>query len=284
MKEFRADLHCHTTCSDGTVAPDALIQLACDLNLQGLSITDHDTITAYKKAVPIAQAKNILLLSGLEISAIHLQTSVHILAYSFSLTSSTIQDFCQQHQERRRQRNQEILSLLDAKGMPLSLEDFPTYLSTPQSQYSLCRPHIASAMKKRGYVKSIQQAFQDYIGEGKPCYVPNNTFSVEKTIEIVHQANGLAIIAHPHLIEKVEILKDLLDMNFDGIEGYYARFPNKVHERWCKIGIRKGWLITGGSDFHGMNKPHLSLGCSWVNEETFTILYQRFQLNQGFSI
>jgi predicted metal-dependent phosphoesterase TrpH len=93
MNVFRADLHCHTTSSDGTVSPVDIIQLACDLNLQGLSITDHDTIAAYEEAVPAAKAKNLPLISGLELSAIHRQTSIHILAYSFPLDSPLIHEF-----------------------------------------------------------------------------------------------------------------------------------------------------------------------------------------------
>lgn len=281
MNDFRADLHCHTTCSDGTFSPTEIIQLACDLGLQGLSITDHDTIAAYEEAVPFAKAKQLPLISGLELSAMHGQTSVHILAYSFSLSSANLQDFCQQHQHRREVRNRAILDLLASHGMPLSWEDFPEERLSPQLKHSMGRPHIALAMMKKGYVNSIQQAFHNYIGEGKPCFVPSTAFSVEETLERIHRANGLAVIAHPHLIENVRIVRDLLEMKFDGIEGYYARFPLSEHERWLKIGARKGWMITGGSDFHGTIKPNIPLGCSWVNEETFSLLLQHFQSNQS---
>lgn len=277
MNDFRADLHCHTTCSDGTVSPHDIIQLACDSGLQGLSITDHDTIAAYKEAFSTAQVKNLPLISGVELSASHRQTSVHILAYSFSLPSSDMEEFCQKHQKRRELRNLAILDLLAKKGMPLAIEDF----IFSQHHHSIGRPHIALAMMQKGYVHSIQQAFHDYIGEGKACYVPGTAFSVEETLEVIHKVNGLAVIAHPHLIEQIGIVRDLLEMNFDGIEGYYARFPPTAHERWLKISARKGWIITGGSDFHGTIKPNLSLGSSWVNAETFTILQQHFQRNQS---
>lgn len=279
MNDFRADLHCHTTCSDGTVEPQAIIQLACDLGLQGLSITDHDTIEAYKQALPAAAAKNLPLISGIEFSAVHRHTSIHVLGYSFTLDSPHLQEFCQRHHQRRELRNRAILKLLTFHEMPLSEED----VFSLSSQHSIGRPHIAWAMVQKGYVSSIQKAFQEYIGEGKPCYVPGQTFSVEETLEMIHQAQGLAIIAHPHLIENSGILKELLHMPFDGIEGYYARFPRQAHERWLKIGANKNWIITGGSDFHGEIKPNLPLGSSWVNEETFQILYQHFKRNQESS-
>lgn len=279
LEGFRADLHCHTTYSDGTVKPLDIIQMACDLGLQGLSFTDHDTIEAYQEAIPLAQAKKLSLISGIEFSAVHRQVSVHILAYSFPLSSSFIQQLCQRHQQRRNQRNRAIIDLLASQGMPLSPEDFPPNLFSLEAHHTIGRPHIALAMIKRGYVNTLQQAFHEYIGEGKLCYSPGESFSVEETLDIIHQAKGLAIIAHPHLINHVKILKDLLEMNFDGIEGYYARFPRQAHERWVKIGARKGWIITGGSDFHGDLKPNLPLGSSWVNEDTFTILQQHFQNN-----
>lgn len=280
MNNFRADLHCHTTCSDGTLQPHEVVQLACDLGLQGLSITDHDTIEAYKHAIPAAAAKQLPLICGVEFSAVHRHMSVHILAYSFRLASLVLQEFCQRHHQRRILRNRAILNLLAAHGMPLTPEDFPDSLFATLSQHSIGRPHLAWAMVQKGYVSSIQQAFQQYIGEGKPCYAPGQSFSVEETLDVIHQAQGLAIIAHPHLIEKVGLLKDLLEMPFNGLEGYYGRFPLQANERWLKIGARKDWIITGGSDFHGEIKPNLPLGSSWVNEETFQTLYQHFKRNQ----
>jgi len=277
MLEFRADLHCHSTCSDGTLTPEEIIQLACDLGLGALSITDHDTLTAYREALPAAQARDLPLISGIELSAVHLQTSIHVLAYSFSLSSPKMHHFCQRHHERREVRNRAMLHLLASNGMPLSAEELEQEAAPSRS---VGRPHIALAMVKKGYVPSIQQAFHHYIGEGKPCYAPGLLFSIEETLEVIHAAKGLAILAHPHLIQKTSVLKDLLQMNFDGIEGYYARFPLSRNKRWLKIAAHKHWLITGGSDFHGKMKPQLPLGSSWVNEETFNILQQHFQRNQ----
>jgi 3',5'-nucleoside bisphosphate phosphatase len=274
---FRADLHCHTTCSDGTVTPTDIITLAIESHLSGLSITDHDTVDAYQEALPIAKQNQFPLVSGVEFSAMHKETSVHILAYSFSLQSEMIQNLCLKHKQRRIERNHLIIERLGKAGMPLQNEDICELESDFHS--SVGRPHIAAAMVKRGYVESIQQAFNLYLGEGKPCYAAGRSFSVEETVDIIHQAKGLAVIAHPHLIENVKTLRDLLDMEFDGIEGYYARFPPQAHERWIKIGKRKEWIITGGSDFHGQIKPNLPLGCSWIGKETFSILLEHFKKN-----
>jgi predicted metal-dependent phosphoesterase TrpH len=277
MNDFRADLHCHSTCSDGTLSPVEIIELARSIDLKGLSITDHDTIDAYEQVEAIAKEYNFPLISGVEFSAALGKKSVHMLAYSFSLQSKAIHDFCLRHKQRRSERNQMIIDLLAAQGMPLKAEDVRELFSNFHS--SIGRPHIALAMIKNGYVSSIQQAFSLYIGEGKPCFAPGKVFSVEETLDVIHQANGIAVIAHPHLIDDVKIVKDLLTMNFDGIEAYYGRFPAAVHERWLKIANRKNWLITGGSDFHGTIKPNLPLGSSWVGEESFSILQERYLSN-----
>ena len=121
-------------------------------------------------------------------------------------------------------------------------------------------------MLEKGAVSSIQEAFDRFIGEGKPCFEPGESVTPEETIQIIQNAGGKAFIAHPHLVRKGSVLNALLSMPFDGIECYYGRFHN--HEkRWLTVAERNGLLVSGGSDFHGTVKPHTELGCSWVPEE-----------------
>lgn len=270
MTPFRADLHTHTTCSDGTYSPIELVELAVASGLSGLSITDHDTIAAYAEAVPAALKNNILLLPGVEFSAAHQNETVHILGYGFNLNSPDIQSLCNKHQERRTKRLQAILELLHKKRMPLDPSDLASVTSGHPA--SIGRPHIALAMVAKGYVSSFQQAFDLYIGEGACCYIRDPLFSVEETIATLHQGGGVAVIAHPHLIKNPRLLEQLLLFNFDGIEGYYGNFSLLDNQRWLKIAHQKKWLLTGGSDFHGKIKPTLPLGRSWVNRERFDLL------------
>jgi predicted metal-dependent phosphoesterase TrpH len=135
-------------------------------------------------------------------------------------------------------------------------------------------------MVKKGFVESVPEAFYNYIGEDKPCYVRGDSFPVEEAINTIHQANGFAIIAHPHLIKESNLIQSLLKMNFDGLEGYYARLSQAQNERWIKIANKKNWMITGGSDFHGDIKPGNPLGGSWVREETFQVLRNRLKENE----
>lgn len=281
MKEFRADLHCHSTCSDGTKSPVELVDLAIKTGLSGLSITDHDSIEAYHTALPYAQEKGLEMISGVEFSSVHGKVSIHLLAYAFSISHPVIAEFCQKHNIRRENRNRDILKRLVAHGMPITedevLEAIPPELSA--SHRTIGRPHIALAMIKKGYVGTVNEAFKKYLGENQSCFAPGESFTTEETLNIIHKANGLAVIAHPHLINHDKTLNELLEMGFDGIECYYARFPHHHNKRWLKIAEKKGLLITGGSDFHGEIKPDIPLGSSWVNEELFRKLQTHYKQN-----
>lgn len=280
MNPFRADLHCHSTCSDGTLTPNELISLAKIIGLNALSITDHDTIEAYSAAIPLCHELGIELLTGVEFSATHDDISVHILGYGFDLDNSDIAALCKKHAERRYHRNQAILNLLAKHGMPITEGELAAASGHDVENiqhHTIGRPHIAMAMVKKGYVENVQAAFKKYLIEGKLCYAQGMTFSVEETIDVIHRAKGLAVIAHPHLLKSSKLLKRLLEMEFDGIECYYGNFPLKDHKRWLKIAANKGWLITGGSDFHGEIKPHSPLGCSWIDETLFRNLLNKLQ-------
>lgn len=275
MTDFRADLHCHSTCSDGTSSPSELVDLAKELNLKGLSITDHDTIAAYPAVLDYAQKNGIKMIPGVEFSSNHKGESVHILSYSYRMNDPEILKLTQRHIDRRRNRNLEILRLLEKHEMPIGLQ-------IDHTDHTIGRPHIAQAMVDKGYVDSIQEAFTKYIGDGKPCHARGAPISVEETLDIIHRAGGLAIIAHPHLIKSHRIIDALLQLPFDGIECHYARFLPRDEKPWIKIADKKGWLKTGGSDFHGTVKPGNPFGSSWVGEETFDILEKHY-LNHGTS-
>ncbi len=273
MSEFRADMHCHTTCSDGSFTPEEVVKTARAARLQGLSITDHDTIDAYAEAIPHAHEHGVKLISGVEFSTFHAGSSVHVLAYAFDLENESINALCQSHKESRRKRLLTMGKKLADQGHVLDLDKI---LLEPGS---FGRPHLAQAMVEKGIVSNIKQAFNEYLGDGKSCFVPSNTISTTDTIDIIHKANGFAIIAHPHLIKDQNVLLDILKMDFDGLEAYYARFSARQEEVWVKIGTQRKWIITGGSDFHGAMKPTIPLGSSWVEEDTFNLLHERYQQN-----
>lgn len=273
MIEFRADLHCHTTCSDGSATPQEVVKLALEIGLQGLSITDHDTIEAYEVLEKDNKKIDLKLLSGIEFSTIHRGSSVHVLAYAFDLKNVEINNLCKSLKTNRVGRMEEMIHLLKKQGIVIDEKELFNNKNT------IGRPHLAEALVKQKYAKSIQDAFNLFLGDGKCCFVPSNSMSTEETIEIIKRAKGFSIIAHPHIIKNPSTLTDILNMDFDGIEAYYARFSSQHEKTWIEIAKKKDWIMTGGSDYHGKMKPNNALGCSWVDAETFNRLYARYEEN-----
>lgn len=262
MKEFRADLHIHSSCSDGTETPSQILDLAILAGLCGLSITDHDTIQAYTPEFwKEAQEKKIELLMGVEISSEWQGLTVHILAYSFDLS---LQSFIHQVQERRKERNIRILEKLKKRGIQID----ETELSVDSLQI-VGRSHIAAAMVKKKAVSSMQEAFEQYLKDDGCCYAPGGKFAPHEVIQAIHESNGFAILAHPHFLKRGHFLREILALSWDGFECYYGVLPKGQEVPWVKMAQDRNLIITGGSDYHGKNRSYLPIGCSWVNEETF---------------
>lgn len=266
QNEFRADIHCHSNCSDGTDPPLKLIELAKMAGLQGLSVTDHDTIDAYTPEFFAEAARlEIQILTGVEISSELEGIPVHILGYGYDHTSQSLQTFLVEMQNRRTLRNRAILKNLAQKNMPIEEKELEVF----GLHRTIGRPHIAQLMVKKGYVTNLREAFEFYLKEGASCYAPGIKFGPREVINEVHQAKGKAVLAHPHFYKKGSFLRKLLDLPFDGIECYYAKLAKALEMPWLKIAKERGLIATGGSDYHGDLKPHITLGCSWVSLHVF---------------
>ncbi len=269
MMKYRADLHCHTVKSDGTYTPIELLKLAKKKHFSGISMTDHDTLDAYTlETIIFAKKIGMDLFTGVEFSTTYFGISVHVLGYGVKKTAKIL-SFCKALQERRKKRNQVILEKLAQHQMPILEKD----LKEIQKEKMIGRPHIALAMVKKRYVKTIQEAFERFIGDQKSCFAQEYGFTSEETIDVIHASEGKAFIAHPYLIEKKGILKAILKLPFDGIECYYSRLPYEIEKKWLILAQEKGLLISGGSDFHGSIKPHVPLGCSWVDKEKVDAIF-----------
>lgn len=264
--EFKADMHCHTYCSDGELSPMELLLKAKADGLQGLSITDHDTVEAYTEELQeAAKTLGIILCPGVEFSCQLGLESVHILGYAFDLNSIDLNNLCKKHKERRNQRNSRILKKLRSYQIVIELEE----LESRFPHGVIGRPHIALMMIEKGHVITIKEAFQRYLGEGRCCFDPGPVFTIDETLDVIHKAGGKAFLAHPQLIKRRKILKEVLKKDLDGIECYYGLFPRSESVRWIAITEEKQWLVSGGSDFHGHIKPYNRLGSSFVDRDTF---------------
>ncbi len=274
---FRADLHCHTNYSDGSDDPITLLKKAKEVGLSGLSITDHDCIDAYTDEVlAFAQSLEIRILPGIEISSSLYGNTVHILGYGFDLKSSSLLDVIGKTQEKRRERNRLILEKLSQKKKPISekeLWDFVGQKTGRVAHQVIGRPHIAALMIEKGYVSSFQEAFDLYLKDRACCYVAGFRLTPLEVVQAIHQARGRAVLAHPHFIKEKRILRDLLVFPFDGIECYYGTLDKHLEKPWLDLAKKKGWLPTGGSDYHGLIRPNVALGASWVSLDIFESLF-----------
>jgi len=260
------DLHIHSTASDGTLSPAEILKLAQKLKLRAIAITDHDTIDGSKEALQAGIPPSVKFLTGVEISAssppsISHAGSFHILGYSIRLDDPQLNKTLAVLQQARKNRNPQIVERLNSMGFEFSLKDVAKEIGDGQ----LGRPHIARYLIKKGFVKSIDEAFNKYLAQGKPAYVDKYRVDCERAIEIILDAGGIPVLAHPILLnfdqnETNDLLALLKDMGLKGIEAYYPENSPDMTAFYIELAQRYGLLKTGGTDFHGSLKPDIQMG------------------------
>ncbi len=276
------DLHIHSTASDGTFSPAEILALAQDLNLAAIAITDHDTINGSKEALGIGVPPSLKFLTGVEISAspppsFPYSGSLHILGYSIKIDNPLLNKTLATLQEARKNRNPGIIDRLNSMGVAVSMDELLNEVGGGQ----LGRPHIARLMVKKGYVESIKEAFDKYLGKGKPAYVDKYRIDCSRAIEVILDAGGIPVIAHPYLlnpgnIEEIEeFVITLKAMGLKGIEVYYPEHSQDNISKLEDIANRHGLLMTGGTDFHGSLKPEIKMGSGKGDFLVPYILYEK---------
>jgi 3',5'-nucleoside bisphosphate phosphatase len=245
------DLHSHTTASDGQLSPAELVALARQIGLTTLGITDHDTTDGVEPAHEAA-GDTLVIIPGVELSAEDEAGDVHTLGYFIDIHNKTFQEKLEWFRAGRYYRGQEIVKKLAALGMLLDW----SRIEAIADGGSIGRPHIARAMLEAGYVKSIQDAFDKYIDNDGPAYVARSRLSPEEAVEMIHEAGGAAVLAHPGLLDDYEtMIERLVPVGLDGVEVVYPKHSNEVELRTRLLANRHGLIVTGGSDFHGLNLP-----------------------------
>ncbi|MDL1964359.1 MAG: PHP domain-containing protein, partial [Deltaproteobacteria bacterium] len=275
------DLHIHSTASDGSFSPAEILALAQELKLGAIAITDHDTVNGSKEALSIGIPSSLKFLTGVEISAspppsFSYSASLHILGYSINVDDPLLNKTLAIVQEARKTRNPGIVARLNSMGVALSMDELLNEAGGGQ----LGRPHIAKLMVKKGYVGSIKEAFDKYLGKGKPAYLDKYRIDCSKAIEVILGAGGIPVIAHPYLLNpgNVADLEDFIiilkKMGLKGIEVYYPEHSPHVTSQFEDMANRHELLITGGTDFHGSLKPKLKMGSGTGNFFVPYILYE----------
>jgi predicted metal-dependent phosphoesterase TrpH len=264
---LRIDLHIHSTASDGSLTPADIIDHAQKLNLAAIAITDHDSVDGSKEALQIGIPPSLHFLTGVEISAAHPpffpgSGSFHILGYAIHLDNRGLNQALSKLQDARKNRNPEILKRLNKLGFRISLEEVNQEVEKGQ----LGRPHIAYAMVKKGFVASINEAFDKYLGTARPAYVDKDRIECEQAINLIRAAGGVPVLAHPALLniendQKLDaLLQNLIKIGLAGIEVYYPGHSPQQIQQYTELAGKYGLLITGGTDFHGSITPEIKMG------------------------
>ena len=259
------DLHVHSNSSDGTLSPEEVVLYAKSKGLSAIALTDHDTVSGVEEAVKKGEAIGLTVVPGIEFSADYNGKEVHMLGYFMDYKNPELLEKLNYLVESRTKRNVQILDKLASLGMPLTFEDLGEGYG-PDTV--LTRAHFAAALLKKGYIKTRDQAFNKYIGAGKPAYVARERFTTTQCIDMIHNAGGLAVLAHPKLYgfsnsEVTQVIKDLASKGLDGVECIYATHTQNETAHLLQVCKNLNLLPTGGSDFHGDNKPNLDLGSGY---------------------
>lgn len=259
------DLHSHTTESDGTYTPAELIEAAASAGLEALAITDHDTFAGYEAAAGLAKGAGVELICGIELStklAASKRKTVHLLAYFLDgPPSRAFRGWLERMQEARRDRNRRLSAKLKSMGMEVSLEEVEAL-----GRNMAGRPHFAQIMLAKGYVPSYRAAFDLYLDESAAAYVDREEPAVEDAIARVQQSGGISSLAHPVRLGEPDyeaqerVVARLAEAGLDAIEAFHSDHSNGDTEHYLSMARKYGLKVTGGSDFHGANKPGVRLG------------------------
>jgi predicted metal-dependent phosphoesterase TrpH len=251
-------LHCHTTASDGNLAPEQLVARAAGLGIEVLAITDHDTLEGLPAARDEALRWDITVVPGVEISTISGREEIHLLGYFVEPGHPELEALLARTREARRERAREMLARLARLGLPVEWEQV---VNAAGGNGSIGRPHVAATLLEAGHVSSWDEAFDLWIGRGCPAYVERYKLSPEEAIQLVSRSGGLTVLAHPYIYNRHGERKSALDLKrwlprlkaagLVGIEVYYSNYPRRASRQLLSLAVRHDLLITGGSDFHG---------------------------------
>lgn len=260
------DLHVHSTCSDGTLSPTELVDYAIQKGLSAFALTDHDcvegldTILSYAKSLPNAPE----IIPGIELSTDENGQEVHMVGLFIDHHNPEFNQYLQEFIASRTTRNKKMCLLLQEHGMNITYEE----LEAEFPGAVLTRAHYAKLLLKHGYVKSIKEAFERFLGDHCPCYVSREKITPVMAIDLIKKAGGLAILAHPILYHMSDarldaLVQKLKEAGLTGIEAIYSTYSPAEERQIRKLAAKYDLLLSGGSDFHGENKPGLDLGTGY---------------------
>ncbi len=248
----KADLHIHTTASDGNSTPTEIVKLASEQKLDVISITDHDSIAGLEEAMDAAEKLGIEVIPGTEITASYEKREAHLLAYGFETDNPNFQKLMMGHRKARVDRGKWILDKLSREGLDLDIDE----VRAEANGSNIGRPHIAAVLISKGYVASFKEAFIRYLSNQQLGVIPSDYLSLDEVIETVKAAGGATVIAHPGQMYSEKELEELVDAGIDGIEVVHPSHNYELQKKMESFADRHNLLSTGGSDFHGQSQEY----------------------------
>ncbi len=254
---MKIDLHIHTTYSDGAFSPEQVVDTALENNLDVIALTDHDNILSHKIANDYVKEKGYKLeiIPGVEINTIYKGYEVHILGYFMDTDNPDFVKLLKEQQQARINQTTKIVELLNKKaGIRVKFDDIKALVAPGGS---IGRPHIARAITSAGGVANVMEAYSKYINDSSPVYVTRKTVSPHDAVEIIYDAGGIPVFAHPIDVDISEkLIKELTGFGLRGIEAYHRKHSPAVVEYFSTLAEKYGLIITGGSDFHAPSVNH----------------------------
>lgn len=251
-----ADLHLHTSFSDGTYSPEELTGHAQRHGFACIALTDHDTVEGCARTAAACQAAGIEFLPASELTAEFRGTELHIIGYCIDPEHVRLLSEMHRFQEVRQNRVREMVERLNKINVPLREEQVLAIANCN----SPGRPHVARALIQAKVVENLDEAFERFLKKGRPAWVPKFKVSADDAIALIHEAGGLAVMAHPGLVHHDSMIPELVEAGLDGIECYHTKHPTTTVEHYLEVAEAHGLLVTGGSDCHGMNKGQPLIG------------------------
>ena len=251
-----ADLHLHSRHSDGTFTPEEIVERGRRAGLGALALTDHDTVEGCEAMKQECAKAGMEFVIGTELTSEHNGNELHILAYFVDPTNERLLREIAKFQTVRQDRIREMVVRINAQGVPLKAEDVFALANCK----SPGRPHVARALVRHGQCRTLDEAFDRFLKKGRPAWVPKSKMSAVEAIELIHQAGGLAVMAHPGLNRTDESIPDLAAAGLDGIECFHTKHPPATSRHYVALAEKHKLLITGGSDCHGLSKGKPLIG------------------------
>ncbi len=255
------DLHCHSTASDGSLTPAALVREGRTQQLKAIAITDHDTVEGAAEALAEAAKQGFELVPGIEISADVSSGTMHILGYYVDHTATKLLAALRRLQDARETRNHQIVKRLRAMDMEITYDD----LLRVSEDGQVGRPHFAQVLVEKGIVRTPQEAFDMYLKKGRPAYVDKFRFDPIEAVQLIREAGGTPVLAHPSSLRKSsegleETISRLQRAGLDGLEVFYSEHTPEQTRYYQNLCNKFGLLATGGTDYHGSYKPDIAMG------------------------